>query len=87
MKEEDTIRNLGSRARMEVPPQVDVVDSVMDIIRGEPNVEAGTDAPLTWIAALASASAIAVGVMAFVSLESWTDTLMGLFIDLPWGML
>jgi hypothetical protein len=87
MNEEDLIRKLAERARMETPPRVDVADSVMAALRAAaPDSPAKVD-PLAWVAAASAAAAIAVLVAALRVGESWTDALAANLIDLPWWLL
>jgi hypothetical protein len=87
MNEENIIRKLAQRARMETPPRVDVTRRVMAALRTAPQNGRTLTDPLAWIAAASAAAAAAVLVMAFGSGESWTDAFMASRIDIPWWLL
>jgi len=87
MNEEDRIRKLAQRARLEAPPQVDIAGGVMAALRTMPGNGRTVADPLAWIAAASAAAAIAVLVATFSFGESWTDPFMASRIDLPWWLL
>ena len=76
MKEERIIQKLASMARKESPPQVDVADRVMAILRTRGEGRRTVVDPITWVAAASAAVAIPVSLAAFSVAGSWGDTLM-----------
>ena len=91
MKEERIIQELASLARKEAPPQVNVADRVMAILRTSRGEGRRTVVdPIAWVAAASAAVAIPVVLAAFPFGGSWGDTLMAVMAalaDLPRWML
>ena len=87
MKPDDLIENLASSAKAENPPEVDVSLRVMAALYNQAKRRRPKTVPLAWIAGV---SAVAAGFMAVLSYAAWqaaTDPLLGVFIDLYWGIL
>ena len=82
MNEEQLLYKLSERARQERPPQVDVSDRVMAILRHWDAEEIKAIRPLAWLAAFSSATAALAAMIVFQSLQVWTDPLIGIFFDL-----
>lgn len=87
MKEERIIQKLASMARKESPPQVDVADRVMAVLRTRGQGRRTVVDPIAWVAAASAAVAIPVVLAAFSVGGSWSDTLMAALADLAGWML
>lgn len=87
MKEERIIQKLASIAQKETPPQVDVADRVMAILRARGEGRRTLVDPIAWVAAASAAVAIPVVLAAFSVGGSWSDTLMAALADLVGWML
>ena len=83
MKEERIIQELASLARKEAPPQVNVADRVMAILRTRGEGRRTVIDPIAWVAVASAAVAIPVVLAAFSLGGSWSDTLMAALADLP----
>jgi len=87
MNEEELLRKLAQRARMEPPPHVDVANRVMAALRAAPQNGRALADPFAWVAAASAVAAVAVLVAASGFGDSWTDAFMASRIDLPWWLL
>ncbi len=87
MNEEDRIRRLAARARMEKAPEVDVTGRVMAILRVEAERPVPTVRPLAWVAGASVALAIPAALVGIWVWNSLTDPLVIAFVESPWGML
>jgi hypothetical protein len=87
MNEEERIRRLAGRARMETPPAVDVTDRVMAILHAEASRQTPVSRPLAWVAAVSFGLAIPAGLLGIWVWNSLTDPLVMAFVESPWGML
>ena len=83
----ERIRKLAARARMEGPPDVDVTDRVMMVLRAEAASKAPTLRPLAWVAGVSFAVAIPAAVLGLWVWSTLTDPLVIAFVELPWGLL
>lgn len=83
----ERIRKLAARARMESPPQVDVTDRVMMVLRAEAAHTVPTVRPLAWVAGVSLAAAIPAAVLGLWVWSTLTDPLVIAFVELPWGLL
>ncbi|MFC1834983.1 hypothetical protein ACFL2Q_09635 [Thermodesulfobacteriota bacterium] len=83
MNELQLLKRLATAAAEEEPPRVDVSQRVPAILTAQ---ELDSEAPFLWIAGLSSAAAVVVGVVAYKSLDTWTDPLQTLFLGLTWMM-
>jgi len=87
MKEESLIQRLAARARMENLPEVDVRGQVMANLRAMQGERSPLLGPLAWVAGISLAAASLMVWIAATSWEAWTDPLLSLLIDTPWGLL
>lgn len=87
MNDEERIRKLAARARMETPPAVDVTNRVMAILHEEAARQAPAFRPLAWVAGVSFALAIPAGLLGIWVWNSLTDPLVMAFVESPWGML
>ena len=87
MSEEKIIREIAARARVEEPPQVDVADRVMAILRSREKERFPAEGPLAWVAACSSAAAASVGLLLYFSWDALTDPMMQIFYTFTWEIL
>jgi len=87
MNDERWIRQLAARARTEAAPHVDVAGRVMAILRSRSEDAAADERPLAWVAAFATAIAVPMAFLGLAVWQTWTNPLVGLFINGPWGTL
>ena len=87
MNEEELMKKLASRARLEQPPQLDVADKVMAALYSPTEEERVASNPLAWVAAASAALAIVVAVLAIPALDTWTDIIFAKLNEIPWGIL
>lgn len=87
MKDERWVRQLAARARTEASPHVDVAARVMAILRSRSEDAAADERPLAWVAAFAAAIAVPMAFLGLAVWQTWTNPLVGLFINGPWGTL
>jgi hypothetical protein len=87
MKEERIVRKLAAVARKEAPPEVDVADRVMAILRTAGRGRRTGVNPLVWVAVGSATLAIPVLAAAVFFGDSWGETLMATLTDLGWWML
>jgi len=87
MNEIERIRKLAVRARMEKPPEVDVTDRVMMVLRAEAASQAQTVRPLAWVAGVSFALAIPAALVGLWVWTTLTDPLVIAFVERPWGLL
>lgn len=87
MNMEKLLRKLADKARMETPPDIDVVDNVMRIISAErvTNV-VSYDKPFVWMASLSTAAAVAIGTLAVYAYYTWSNPLMEMSETIAWAL-
>jgi hypothetical protein len=85
MKNEKRFESLVMRARGETSPSVDVADKVIAILTAEQGrfVEI-SDRPLMWLAALSSAVAVPVVIMAISVYNEWSGPLYEISQAISW---
>ena len=79
MNEKDFIRKLGSRARMETPPSVNVADRVLRTVGDQYAAPAFPYRPLAWMAGFSAATAAIGGIMIFSHQQSLICLLKSLY--------
>jgi hypothetical protein len=85
MKAEETIRKLAARARLEVPATVDVADRVIAILRARTAVKARGVRAFAWVAGVSAVLAVPLAAAAMALWHTWTDPLVSIFFQSPWG--
>ena len=80
MMNETRFEALARRARSESPPCVDVAGRVMAILSSE----RVSDRPLIWLAAVSSAVAVPVAVLAVVVYNTWIGPLFEISRVIAW---
>jgi hypothetical protein len=83
MNEVEILRKLAAAADKEKIPAVDVSRRVIAQLSAQ---EDDVSESWIWIAALSSAAALLVGVLAYQALDVWTDPLQAVFYNLRWIM-
>ena len=79
------LRKLAKTARLETPPDIDVVDNVMRRISDQTIAVAGPDdKPFVWMASLSAAAAIAIGTFAIYAYYTWSNPLSELSESIAW---
>lgn len=82
---ENLLRKLANRARLETPPDIDVVDNVMQRISDQSlAVVRPDDKPFVWMASLSAAAAIAIGTFAIYAYYTWSNPLSELSDTIAW---
>ena len=87
MNEEEWIRKLAARARMETPPQVDVAARVLTALHSKRQEQTADEKPFLWVGAFAIASAVAIAIQAFSALDAWINPVWEILSAMTWGML
>lgn len=87
MSEERIIRKIAARARVEKPPQVDVADRVMAILRSRERERLSADGPLAWVAACSCAAAASMTLLLYFSWDTLTDPMIQIFYTFTWEVL
>jgi hypothetical protein len=85
MNREKQLRALAARARAETPPRVDVTSEVLSILsawKRPPTAE--SERPWMWLAALSSAVAVPLAVLAVVLYVRAADPLMQAVQSIAW---
>ncbi|MBI5252460.1 MAG: hypothetical protein HY912_23445 [Desulfomonile tiedjei] len=70
MKELEILKKLAAAANREQAPEVSVSAGIIAVINAR---DEQADRPLMWIAGLASAAALTVGVLAVQTFDLWLD--------------
>ena len=91
MNVETLLQRLARRARMSVPPRVNVADRVMAQLAGSGRLEAAIaleagDRTLAWGLAACAAVAVVAAVIAYGVWQGWQDPVVVAFADLTWGL-
>ena len=85
MNEIDILKKISAIAGKEEPPEVAVNKAVITAINSQKD---GIEQPLVWMAALASAAAVGVCVLALETFDLWLDPiLIGAFSFAAWVTL
>jgi hypothetical protein len=85
MRVEELFKILAARARAEIPPEVDVTQSVLGILTGmrtEPVVV--LERPWKWLAALSSATAGAIVVITIIIYYTFSEPLVEITNAISW---
>lgn len=86
---ENFLRKLSDRARLEAAPDIDVVDTVMQIISTERTATlkvTSYDKPFVWMASLSTAAAVAIGTLAIYAYYVWSNPLTELSETIAWAL-
>jgi hypothetical protein len=85
MREEAIVRKLAERARREEAPAVDVAHRVMTILRARAAAKPRSVQAFAWVAGLSAAAAAPLAAAALSVWHTWSDPLVGVFFQSPWG--
>jgi len=85
MKNENFFEALAARARIELPPAVDVAGRVIARLSAEQNrIERMAEKPLLWLAAASSAFAVSAVVIAIIVYNASTGPLYEISQAIAW---
>ncbi len=87
MDEKQIMKKLVRRARMEIPPQVDISNRVMTILRSREKQKSMAEIPLAWVAVLSAAIAVTVVLIAITSWQHWANPLLEILSEGIWRIL
>ena len=86
MNNQKRFERLVSQAMGETVPEVDVANSVLEVLStGRGRSVFVSDRPLMWMAALSSAVAVPVAVLAGIIYSSWTGPLVEIVKSISWA--
>lgn len=85
MRVEKLLKTLAAHARAEIPPTVDVAESVLGILTSmQTEPVAVLERPWKWLAALSSAVAVPTAVITLVIYYTWSEPLIEIADAISW---